>query len=42
MATAERDTPGGLAALGAPVYAVLVGLGDVSLFAGADGCAEGV
>jgi phospholipid/cholesterol/gamma-HCH transport system permease protein len=33
MATADRDHPGGLAALGSPIYTTLVGLGDVSLFA---------
>ncbi len=33
MATAERGATGGLAALGAPLYTVIVGLGDVSLFA---------
>ena len=33
MATADREATSGLAALGAPVYATLVGLGDVSLFA---------
>ena len=34
MATADREAAGRLAALGAPLYAALVGLGDVSLFAG--------
>ncbi len=33
MATAEQEHPGGLAALGAPFYASLVALGDISLFA---------
>jgi phospholipid/cholesterol/gamma-HCH transport system permease protein len=33
MATVNRATTGGLTALGAPIHAVLVGLGDISLFA---------
>src|SRR5271166_4881171 len=33
MATADRETTGGLAALGAPIYSSLVALGDLSLFA---------
>jgi phospholipid/cholesterol/gamma-HCH transport system permease protein len=33
MATADRETTGALEALGAPVHASLVALGDVSLFA---------
>jgi phospholipid/cholesterol/gamma-HCH transport system permease protein len=33
MATADRDVPRGLAALGGAAYEALVGLGDVSLFA---------
>jgi phospholipid/cholesterol/gamma-HCH transport system permease protein len=32
MATAEPGTTGGLAALGAPFYTMIAGLGDVSLF----------